>query len=136
MWKEKLKFYDELIAANPNFERKGKTMPYTSANGHMFTLFNKAGEIGFRLSKESGEKFLEEHPDSSPYKSYGAFMRGYVLIPESLYDNLDLLAEYLEESYQYVLSLEPKLQPDHSKYEKFNPLPRFPGKLQSSHGAL
>lgn len=107
-WGEKLEFYDEVIALNSKFERKGKTMPYTSANGHMFTLFNKAGEIGFRLSKESGKEFMEKYPDSAPYKSYGAFMRGYVLIPENLYDDLDLLAKYLEESYQYVLSLEPK----------------------------
>ncbi len=107
-WNKKLEFYDKVIGLNPKFERKGKTMPYTSANGHMFTLFNKAGEIGFRFSKESGKAFMEEHPDSAPYKSYGSFMNGYVLIPESLYGDLDMLAKYLEESYQYVLSLEPK----------------------------
>ena len=44
MWKEKLKLYDKLIDTNPNFERKGKTMPYTSVNGHMFSQLNKAGE--------------------------------------------------------------------------------------------
>lgn len=107
-WTRKLEFYDQIIALNSKFERKGKTMPYTSAQGHMFTLFNKAGEIGFRLSKESGKAFIEKFPDSSPYKSYGAFMKGYVLIPESLYGDLELIAEYLEESYQYVLSLKPK----------------------------
>lgn len=40
-WNERLAFYDRLIAANPNFERKGKTMPYTSVNGHMFSQLNK-----------------------------------------------------------------------------------------------
>lgn len=106
MWEEKLKFYDELVAA-AKFERKGKTMPYTSANGHMFSLFNKAGEIGIRLSKESGEKFMEEH-QATRFKSHGAFMRGYVLIPENLYHDLDLLTSYLKEGYDYVMSLEPK----------------------------
>ncbi len=38
MWEEKLNIYDELVARCPRFERKGKTMPYTSANGHMFSL--------------------------------------------------------------------------------------------------
>ncbi len=107
MREEKLKFYDKLIAMNPNFERKGKTMPYTSANGHMFTLFNKACEIGIRLSKESGEKFMEEH-QTTIYKSYGAVMRGYVLVPERLYDDIELLSAYVQESYEYVLSLKPK----------------------------
>ena len=106
MWEEKLKFYDELVAYS-KFERKGKTMPYTSANGHMFSLFNKAGEIGIRLSKESGKKFLEKY-QTAPFKSHGAFMRGYVLIPETLYDDLDLLSGYLKEGYEYVMSLEPK----------------------------
>lgn len=107
MWEEKLAFYDQLIATNPNFQRKGKTMPHTSANGHMFTLFNKAGEIGIRLSKETGEKFIKEYR-TTPFKSHGAFMRGYVLVPEKLYDNMELLSSYLEESYKYVMSLEPK----------------------------
>ncbi len=107
MWEEKLKIYDQLIATNSNFERKGKTVPYTSANGYMFSLLNKDGEIGIRLSKESQQKFMEEH-DTTIFKSHGAVMRGYVLIPDMMLENLELLAPYLEESYQYVLSLPPK----------------------------
>ncbi len=106
MWEEKLKFYDKLIATNERFERKGKTMPYTSANGYMFSLFNKACEIGIRLSKESQENFKEKH-NTTIYKSYGAVMKDYVLIPEHLYDNLGLLAATLNESYEYVMSLPP-----------------------------
>lgn len=104
---EKLKFYDKLIATNFNFKRKGKTMPYTSENGYMFTLFNKAAEIGIRLTKESGAKFMAEH-DATIYMSYGAVMKGYVLVPENLYSKLDLLAAYIQESYEYVMSLKPK----------------------------
>ena len=107
MWKEKLKLYDELIAKCPRFERKGKTMPYTSANGHMFSLLNKAGEIGIRFSKEVQKKYIEEF-DSDIYKSYNAVMQGYVLIPEQMLEDLDNVAKYLDESYDYVMSLEPK----------------------------
>ena len=107
MWEERLAFFDKLIGMNPNFERKGKTMPYTSANGHMFSLLNKDGEIGIRLSKEAGERFMEQH-NTTRFKSHGAFMRGYVLIPERLYDDLDLLNKTLQEGYEYVLTLEPK----------------------------
>ena len=35
-------------------------------------------------------------------------MRGYVLIPNHLLEDLDQLAKYLNESYDYVMSLEPK----------------------------
>jgi len=52
MLEEKLRGYDELVSKCPRFERKGKAMVYTSANGYMFSLLNKAGEIGIRFSKE------------------------------------------------------------------------------------
>jgi hypothetical protein len=35
-------------------------------------------------------------------------MRGYVLIPDPMLEDLDKLAEYLNESYDYVMSLKPK----------------------------
>ena len=106
-WDEKLKIYDELVAKCDRFKRKGKTMPYTSANGYMFSLLNKAGEIGIRFSKDVQKKYIEEF-DSSLYRSYNAIMNGYVLIPDHMLENLDNVAKYLNESYDYVLSLEPK----------------------------
>jgi len=33
---EKLALYDQLAASFSEIERKGKTTPYTSLNGHMF----------------------------------------------------------------------------------------------------
>lgn len=107
MYQEKLKIYDALVAKCSRFKRKGKTMPYTSANGYMFSLFNKASEIGIRFSKEVQNKYIEEWP-STIYMSYGAVMKGYVLIPEEMLTDLDSVAKYLDESYDYVMSLEPK----------------------------
>lgn len=107
MWAENLKIYDELVAKCPRFERKGKTMPYTSANGYMFSLLNKAGELGIRFSKPVQEKYIKEL-NTTYFKSYGATMKGYILIPNELLKDLDQLATYLNESYDYVLSLEPK----------------------------
>ena len=106
MWKEKLDLYDELVALCPRFERKGKTMPYTSANGHMFSLLNKNGEVGFRYSKEIQEKYIQEF-ETTLFKSYGSVMRGYVLIPDEMFEDLKKLAVYLNESYDYVMSLDP-----------------------------
>lgn len=95
------------MALCPRFERKGKTMPYTSANGYMFSLLNKDGELGFRFSKDVQERYIKAF-NSSYFKSYGATMKGYVLIPESMLNDVDALAEYLNESYDYVMTLEPK----------------------------
>ncbi|MEM9936016.1 MAG: hypothetical protein AAF824_20485 [Bacteroidota bacterium] len=107
MWEERLKIYDELVAKCPDFERKGKSMPHTSANGYMFSLLNKTGELGIRFSKETQKKYLEEF-ETTLFKSYNAIMQGYVLIPDHMLEDLDKLAEYLNESYVYVMSLEPK----------------------------
>ena len=107
MWEERLKIYDQLVDKCPRFKRLGKTMPYTSANGYMFSLLNKAGELGIRFSKEVQEKYMEEL-NTTFYKSYGSTMRGYILIPDQMLEDLDKLAEYLNESYDYVMSLEPK----------------------------
>ena len=107
MWEEKLKVYDELVAKCDRFERKGKTMPYTSSNGHMFSLYNKACEIGIRFSKEVQEKYMKEF-NTTLYTSYNATMRGYILIPERMLEDLDHVAELLNESFDYVNSLDPK----------------------------
>lgn len=107
MWQEKLTLYDELVAKCPRFERKGKTMPYTSANGYMFSLLNKNGELGIRFSKPVQEKYIQEF-GTTIFKSYGAVMKGYVRIPDAMLEDLDQLAGYLNESYDYVMSLDPK----------------------------
>lgn len=107
MWAGKLKIYHELISKCSRFEPKGKTMPYTSANGYMFSLLNKAGEIGIRFSKEVQKKYIEEF-GTTIFMSYNSIMHGYVLIPEDMLEDLDNIAKYLDESYDYVMSLEPK----------------------------
>lgn len=106
-YQEKLKRYDAIVALCDRFERKGKTMPYTSANGHMFSLLNKDGELGFRFSKDVQQRYIEEF-SSSLYTSYNAIMKGYVLIPEDMFKDPNQLATYLNESYDYVMSLKSK----------------------------
>jgi hypothetical protein len=107
MYNKKLEEYDQLVAKCSRFKRKGKTMPYTSANGYMFSLFNKDAQIGIRFS-EVRKKELIETLETSIYKSYGAVMKGYVLIPELLLKDTDLIVALLNESFDYVMSLPPK----------------------------
>jgi hypothetical protein len=104
---ECLTLYDKLVGMCPRFERKGKTMPYTSANGHMFSLLNKNGELGFRYDKKKQKEYLETW-GSEHLISYGAVMKGYVKIPEHMFEDLETLAGYLNESYDYVMGLPPK----------------------------
>jgi len=107
LWSKRLEIYDQLVAKCSRFDRKGKTVPYTSANGHMFSFMNKDAELGIRFSREVQEKYIEEW-STTIFKSHGAVMKGYVLIPEKMLGDLDTLASYLDESYDYVMTLKPK----------------------------
>ena len=99
--------YDAYIVTLPDIKRKGKTMPYTSSNGYMFSQLNKEGEIGIRLSKEHQELFKKEH-NATIFKSHGAVMKDYVLVPEDLFDKKKLLKSLLLESFNFENSLPPK----------------------------
>lgn len=102
-----VKCYDQAAALSTKFKRKGKTMPYTSANGYMFSLVNKEGQLGIRLPKEEQANFIAKY-ESGPFLSHGATMRDYVLIPKSLLDDAKLVAAYLEKGFDFVMSLPPK----------------------------
>jgi hypothetical protein len=92
---------------SPMYKEKEKTVPYTSANGYMISILYKDGELGINFSKEVQEKYIGEF-DTTPYKSFGAVMKGYVMIPDQMLEDLDKLAEYLNDSYDYVMTLKPK----------------------------
>ncbi len=103
----KLAIYEKLVATNPSVERKGDTMPYTSLNGNMFSLLGKDGSLGFRLSKEDREEFLDKYK-SGLMEQYGAVMKEYVLIPDKLLNSPKELKKYFELSYAYAKTLKPK----------------------------
>lgn len=106
-YEEQLELYDKLVTKCHRFERKGKTMPYTSANGYMFSLLNKDGEIGIRFSKEVQKKYFAKY-NTTLFKSYNALMQGYILITKDMLKDLDNIVNLLNESFDYVMSLEPK----------------------------
>lgn len=104
---ERRDFYKKLVADTPEVELKGKNMLYTSDNGHMYSMINKAGEIGIRLPKEKYNAFRETHSDA-PFKSHGAVMREYVCIPDLLLEQPEVLQELLSAGQAYAKSLPPK----------------------------
>jgi hypothetical protein len=104
---EQLEAYNQLIALNLDIERKGKTTPYTSMNGHMFSFLSKEGTMGLRLSEEDRNNFIEKF-ESQLMEQHGRIMKEYVTIPNELLLNTDGLSEYLRQSLTYVKSLKPK----------------------------
>ena len=107
MWNEKLLMYDKIVDMCPRFDRKGKTVPYTSANGHMFSLLNKDGELGIRFSEDIKKKYIHKY-NTTLFKSHGATMRGYILVTDEMLEDPKSVAMLLDESFDYVMSLNPK----------------------------
>ncbi|MHA1906437.1 MAG: TfoX/Sxy family protein [Candidatus Thorarchaeota archaeon] len=107
VYQNKLELYERLIDTHPEIERKGKTMPYTSLNGHMFSLLSKDGSLGLRLSKKDREAFEEKY-NTPLFEQYGAIMKEYVTVPDDLLENTKELKEYLVASYEYIKTLKPK----------------------------
>jgi len=98
---------DKLIATHPDIERKGAANPYTSLNGHMFTLLHRSRSLAIRLPEDKREEFLKKYK-TTLFKAYGAIMKEYVAVPDALLKNTKELQKYLEMSYEYVKTLKPK----------------------------
>jgi|SRR5271166_4316408 len=99
--------YEKLIATHPEIERKGAANPYTSLNGHMFTLLHDSRRLAIRLPEDERAEFLKKHK-ATLFEAYGAVMKEYVAVPDALMKNTKELQKYLELSYQYVKTLKPK----------------------------
>jgi TfoX/Sxy family transcriptional regulator of competence genes len=104
---ETIALYDKLIAMLPEIERKGAANPYTSLNGNMFTMLSPSGVMALRLPEDEREKFLKKHK-AKLFEAYGAVMKEYVAVPESLLLNTKEMKKYLSVSYDYAKTLKPK----------------------------
>ena len=107
MGNDALALYEKLVAMSPDVERKGKAMPYTSRNGHMFSFLAKNGAMSLRLAETDREAFLKKHKTKLS-EQHGRVMKEYVLVPASLLKNTRTLKKYFDASYAYVGSLKPK----------------------------
>ncbi len=106
---EKRKLYEILVKSIPGLEiNENFGFPYTSLNGHMFSLLSKSGYVGIRLPKEEREHFLEKYQTSLYKPEPGPLLKEYVTIPDHLLNDVDRLKEVLTTSLEYVKSLKPK----------------------------
>ncbi|HJZ73001.1 MAG TPA: hypothetical protein VKE51_14750 [Vicinamibacterales bacterium] len=102
-----LDLYERLVATNPRVERKGATMPYTSLNGHMFSVLTKDGKLALRLPAEERTAFLKRYK-TTLCEQYGTVMPEYVVVPDALLMKTRELQRFFDLSYAYVGSLAPK----------------------------
>ena len=80
---EKLKLYEKLVGSNPDIERKGATVPYTSLNGNMFSYLHSSGAMALRLSTGERDKFLAKYK-TKLFEAYGIVQKEYVTVPDAL----------------------------------------------------
>jgi len=104
---DKLELYEKLVATNPNVERKGATVPYTSVNGNMFSYLSKEGKMELRLPTGEREAFLKKYK-AKLCEVYGRVQPEYVEVPDSLLSSTRELKKFFDISYAYVGSLKPK----------------------------
>lgn len=104
---EFIKIYDDLISKLEDVERKGKTTPYTSLNGHMFSFLSKEGTMGLRLSSEDKEAFIKKF-DGKLMEQHGRIMKDFVEVSKSQLKENQLMLDYLYKSYTYVSTLKSK----------------------------
>ena len=102
-----LPLYEKVVAQLPGVERKGDTMPYTSLNGHMFSVVHKDGSVALRLPSPEREKFLMKYKTALS-SQYGSVQPEYVVVPDALLTKTNELRRFFEVSRAYVASLKPK----------------------------
>jgi hypothetical protein len=102
-----LTLYEKVVDAMPGVERKGDTMPYTSVNGHMFSVLHKDGSVALRLPTADREAFLKKYKTTLA-SQYGSVQPEYVIVPDALLAKMNDLLRFFQISFAYVGSLKPK----------------------------
>lgn len=102
-----LGLYEKVVGGLPGVERKGATMPYTSLNGHMFSVLHKDGSVALRLPATEREAFLKKYKTTLS-SQYGSVQPEYVVVPDALLTKTKELQRFFQISLAYVGSLKPK----------------------------
>jgi hypothetical protein len=107
---ETLALYEKLVATNPDVERKGATVPYTSANRTMFSFLTANGTLALRLPPDQLESFFKKFNTTHPV-AYGKIMKDWAAVPDSLLANTSELRKYFDLSFQHAAGKKPKAKP-------------------------
>jgi hypothetical protein len=96
-----LALYEKLVATNPEVDLKGATVPYTAANGTMFTFLTTDGTLALRLPADQLEPFFKKFNTSHPV-AYGKVMKDWAAVPASLLANTRELKKYFDLGFQHA----------------------------------
>ena len=97
----KLALYEKLIATDARIVRKGATIPYTSANGKMFSYLSPTGDLRLRLP-EADRLAFEKKYGTKPVIQHGVLMKDWVAVPAVLAGRIAELKPYLALSRAYA----------------------------------
>src|SRR5438309_5479875 len=100
----KLALYDRLLGTEPSMERKGATIPYTSANGKMFTYLSPTGDLRLRLPDDERAAFMKKYR-TKPVVQHGIVMKDWVAVPPAVLARPAELRPYLGISRAYAVRL-------------------------------
>ncbi len=104
---EKEALYEKMVASHAKAELKGATIPYTSLNGHMYSMLTKGDEVAIKLPEEEKAKFLAMYK-TKLLEQYGIVQKEFVVVPDGLLQKTAELKPYFEMSFAYVKGLKPK----------------------------
>lgn len=102
-----LELYRALLKTIPELEQKATGMPYTSANGNMYSFLDPEGALALRLDKAERETFLKKYKTGLK-EQHGTVLKEYVAVPDSLFKNTKQLAPWFAAAFAYVQTLKAK----------------------------
>jgi hypothetical protein len=86
---------------------KGAKMPYLAVNGNMFAFVDSDGALCLRFD-EADRAALAAEFGTGQVMQYGAVMRGYVAIPDTLAADPARLAALFAQCFAHARGLKPK----------------------------
>jgi hypothetical protein len=104
---ETLALYEKLVATNPEVERKGATVPYTSVNGTMFSFLTANGILALRLPPAQLDPFFKKFNTTHPV-AYGKVMKDWAAVPDSLLASTAVLKKYFDLSFEHAVNQKSK----------------------------
>lgn len=103
---DRLEQYEAIVAA-ADVDRKGAGTPYTSRNGWMTSFLDKQGAMAIRLGPNDRVEFVAEF-DTSIAQQHGSTMPEFAVVPDAVFRDDDIMADWFVRSWTWVGTLDPK----------------------------
>ena len=107
LFENDLRLYDTAIDSIEGLKRNGKTRPYTSCIGHIFSHLSKEEQMDLRLPEEDRKEYIETHK-TELFVQHGRVMKEFEAISLNLFEDTKRLRSHLIKSLDSTESLKPK----------------------------